>query len=653
MDGSGRGASSTRRKARASSSTAASSSRSRATTISDSPIIPDVIAAAREGAARWGVGAGASHLVCGHFAAARGARSRARGVRAPLRRRGSADFFVRLPRESRDPDRARRARRRDLRRPAESCVPERRRAAFARRIRPLSAWRRRGARAAARGVDGAAQADRDRRGVQHGRRHRAAAGAAGARRRLSTRGSSSTTRTASACWGRRRIGGAARSRISASRPSGSSTWARSARRPAWPARSSPRIRPSSTRSSRPRGRTCSRRPPRRSSPKRCARAFAIIRDDATRHAHLGRLIARLRDADARCRGGSWTRRPPIQPLIVGDNTAAVELAAALVAARLLGAGDPPADGAEGNGAAARHAERGALGWPTSMRSSTRSPSWPRDDRREPSATHLASMSGTLHVESVGSGPPLVLLHGWAMHSGIWGPLVARLAQRFRVHAVDLPGHGHSAARRAVHAGRRCRGGLRARFRSRRVRSPSRLVARRARRDALGAAGAGARRAVSRSSRRRRASSPAIDWPHAMSARDPCPVRRRAARRVEAHDPALPRAADARQRARPRDARGVAPAGFRARRTVAEGALRRARLRSCTPTCAPRLPASRSRRSSLSGGRDTLALPAAGRWLADHLPDARFALDRPAPRTCRSSRTPRRSPMRSTAFLDGR
>jgi pimeloyl-[acyl-carrier protein] methyl ester esterase len=39
----------------------------------------------------------------------------------------------------------------------------------------------------------------------------------------------------------------------------------------------------------------------------------------------------------------------------------------------------------------------------------------------------------------------VLLHGWAMHSGLWGPLVARLATRFRVHAVDLPGHGHSAA----------------------------------------------------------------------------------------------------------------------------------------------------------------------------------------------------------------
>jgi pimeloyl-[acyl-carrier protein] methyl ester esterase len=50
----------------------------------------------------------------------------------------------------------------------------------------------------------------------------------------------------------------------------------------------------------------------------------------------------------------------------------------------------------------------------------------------------------LHVESTGHGPPLVLLHGWAMHSGIWGGIVAQLARNHRVHAVDLPGHGHSA-----------------------------------------------------------------------------------------------------------------------------------------------------------------------------------------------------------------
>jgi len=51
--------------------------------------------------------------------------------------------------------------------------------------------------------------------------------------------------------------------------------------------------------------------------------------------------------------------------------------------------------------------------------------------------------GGLHVESVGAGPPVVLLHGWAMHGGLFAPLAERLARRHRVHAVDLPGHGHS------------------------------------------------------------------------------------------------------------------------------------------------------------------------------------------------------------------
>lgn len=47
----------------------------------------------------------------------------------------------------------------------------------------------------------------------------------------------------------------------------------------------------------------------------------------------------------------------------------------------------------------------------------------------------------LQIENVGSGPDLVLLHGWAMHSGIFAPLSRALASRFRLHLVDLPGHG--------------------------------------------------------------------------------------------------------------------------------------------------------------------------------------------------------------------
>ena len=50
----------------------------------------------------------------------------------------------------------------------------------------------------------------------------------------------------------------------------------------------------------------------------------------------------------------------------------------------------------------------------------------------------------LHVAVSGRGPDLVLLHGWAAHGGVWRTAVAELEPRFRVHRVDLPGHGASA-----------------------------------------------------------------------------------------------------------------------------------------------------------------------------------------------------------------
>ena len=51
---------------------------------------------------------------------------------------------------------------------------------------------------------------------------------------------------------------------------------------------------------------------------------------------------------------------------------------------------------------------------------------------------------TLHVEIRGRGPDLVLLHGWALHGGMWGPWLDRLAEHARLHVVDLPGHGRSS-----------------------------------------------------------------------------------------------------------------------------------------------------------------------------------------------------------------
>lgn len=51
---------------------------------------------------------------------------------------------------------------------------------------------------------------------------------------------------------------------------------------------------------------------------------------------------------------------------------------------------------------------------------------------------------TLHIERHGRGPrPLVMIHGWAMHGGVFAPLVEALAERCTIYLVDLPGHGYS------------------------------------------------------------------------------------------------------------------------------------------------------------------------------------------------------------------
>lgn len=51
----------------------------------------------------------------------------------------------------------------------------------------------------------------------------------------------------------------------------------------------------------------------------------------------------------------------------------------------------------------------------------------------------------IHLETFGQGKPIVLVHGWAMHTGIWREFARQLARNYRVTCVDLPGHGRSEA----------------------------------------------------------------------------------------------------------------------------------------------------------------------------------------------------------------
>jgi pimeloyl-ACP methyl ester carboxylesterase len=59
--------------------------------------------------------------------------------------------------------------------------------------------------------------------------------------------------------------------------------------------------------------------------------------------------------------------------------------------------------------------------------------------------HEVVVDGTrIGLLAGGAGPPVVLLHGFIGACDYWSPVARRLAERRRVLALDLPGHGRSA-----------------------------------------------------------------------------------------------------------------------------------------------------------------------------------------------------------------
>ncbi len=68
---------------------------------------------------------------------------------------------------------------------------------------------------------------------------------------------------------------------------------------------------------------------------------------------------------------------------------------------------------------------------------------------EPSGQEIASLSASvdgvqLHYLKAGTGPAVLLLHGYAETSRMWRPIIPLLAEKFTVIAPDLPGIGDSS-----------------------------------------------------------------------------------------------------------------------------------------------------------------------------------------------------------------
>ncbi|MCX6326488.1 MAG: alpha/beta hydrolase [Bacteroidia bacterium] len=58
--------------------------------------------------------------------------------------------------------------------------------------------------------------------------------------------------------------------------------------------------------------------------------------------------------------------------------------------------------------------------------------------------------GRIHYSDSGKGTAIVLLHGYLESSGVWNGFEGKLASKFRIISMDLPGHGLSDVYGEVH-----------------------------------------------------------------------------------------------------------------------------------------------------------------------------------------------------------
>jgi len=64
---------------------------------------------------------------------------------------------------------------------------------------------------------------------------------------------------------------------------------------------------------------------------------------------------------------------------------------------------------------------------------------------------IVTDQGLVHYEAYGSGPPVILLHGWLGSWALWLPTMEALGQKYRCYAIDFWGFGESGKKRSAYA----------------------------------------------------------------------------------------------------------------------------------------------------------------------------------------------------------
>jgi 8-amino-7-oxononanoate synthase len=165
-------------------------------------------------------------------------------------------------------------------------------------------------------------------------------------------------------------------------------------------------------------------------------ALRIVRGEQWRRDHLVDLIVQLRSGLADLGYPLADSITPIQPVLLGTVSAAVAASAALREAGFVVPAIRPPTVPEGSARlrislSAAHSARDVEALLAAF------------EQLRPRIQSAAARA-PLHLEKHGeTGPSIILLHGWGLHGGIFQTLVEQLKAQAQVWVVDLPGHGHS------------------------------------------------------------------------------------------------------------------------------------------------------------------------------------------------------------------